>query len=149
MLGRALAIARGIGNDFTLATCLTRSATVTALRGDTAGTTELLAESITRSLDARMSWPLSYALPALAGVAVRLDEPDSAAFLLAASASLAVADAVDPRFPVSRELAAQDLATTRDLLGDEAFQVAWDAGRAAAATQIAEVVGDLTRCARG
>jgi predicted ATPase/transcriptional regulator with XRE-family HTH domain len=149
VLGRALGIARGIGNDFTLATCLTRGATVSALRGDTAGTAELLGESITRSLDARMSWPLSYALPALAGVAVRLDEPDAAAFLLAASASLAVADAVDPRFPVSRELAAQDLASTRALLGDEAFQAAWNAGRTATAPAVADVVADLTQRARG
>lgn len=149
VLGRALGIARGIGNDFTLATCLTRSATVTALRGDTAATAGLLGESITRSLDTRMSWPLSYALPALAGVAVRLDEPEAAAFLLAASASLAVADAVDPRFPVSRELAAQDLAAARAGLGDEAFQVAWNAGRAAGAPEVGELVADLTRRARG
>lgn len=149
VLGRALEIARSLGNDFTLATCLTRRATVTALRGDTAGTAALLGESITRSLDARMSWPLSYALPALAGVAVRLGEPRAAASLLAASASLSVTDAVDPRFPVSRELAAQDLATTRDLLGDDAFQAAWNAGRAATAPELASLVAELTRRARG
>ncbi|MGW0177140.1 ATP-binding protein [Rhodococcus sp. NPDC003322] len=148
VLGRALEIARSVGNDFTLTTSLNRRATVTALRGDTAGTAALLAESITRSLDARLSWPLSYALPALAGVAVRLDEPRAAATLLAASASLSVADAVDPRFPVSRELAAQDLATARSLLGDDAFQEAWNAGRAATGPELADLVDGLTRRAR-
>lgn len=149
VLGDALAIARHLGNDFTLATCLTRGATVTALRGDTAGTAALLAESITRALDARMSWPLSYSLPAMAGVAVRLDEARAAAMLLAASASLSVADAVDPRFPVSRDLAEQDLAATRARLGEAAFAAAWQAGRAASATELAELVDDLTRLARG
>lgn len=148
VLGRALQIARSIGNDFTLATSLNRRATVPALRGDTAGTAELLAESITRSLDARLSWNLSYALPALAGVALRLDEPRSAATLLAASSSLSVADAVDPRFPVSREIAAQDLAAARGLLGDEAFQEAWNASRTATTDELAAMVDRLTRRAR-
>ncbi|MBH0122965.1 helix-turn-helix domain-containing protein [Rhodococcus sp. HM1] len=148
VLGRALEIGRSIGNDFTLATSLNRRATVTALRGDTAGTAALLAESTTRSLDSRMSWTLSYALPALAGVAVQLGEPRAAAMLFAASASLSVTDAIDPRFPVSRELAAQDLATARSLLGEAAFQEAWDAGRTATAPELADLADELTRRAR-
>ena len=59
---------------------------------------------------------LSYALPAPAGLAPRLDELRSTATLLAASSSLPVADAVAPRIPVSREIAAQDLAAAHSLL---------------------------------
>jgi predicted ATPase/transcriptional regulator with XRE-family HTH domain len=149
VLDDALEIARDLGNDFTLATCLTRRATVTTLRGDTAGTATLLGESITRALDTRMSWPLSYSLPAMAGVAVRLGQVRAAAVLLAASASLSVADAVDPRFPVSRDLAEQDLAATRSQLGEQAFAAAWQEGRAASAAELAELVDDVTRLARG
>ncbi|WP_207010875.1 ATP-binding protein [Nocardioides aromaticivorans] len=149
VLGRALGIARDLRNDFTLVTCLTRSATVTALRGDAAATADLLAESIGRALDARMSWPLSYSLPAMAGVAVRVGDARAAAVLLAASASLSVADAVDPRFPVSRELAEQDLASARDRLGEALFAEAWQAGRTASAHDLAELVDDVTRRARG
>jgi hypothetical protein len=49
---------------------------------------------------------------------------------------------------VSRELAAQDLATTRELLGEDAFQAAWNVGRASAAPELADLVAGLTRRAR-
>jgi predicted ATPase len=147
VLGRALETARGLGNSFTLATCLTRRATVTALRGDDVSTAALLGESIVLSVKGRMSWTLSYALPSLAGVALRLGEADTAASLFGASASLSAADAVDPRFPVSRDLADQDLAAARHRLGARAFRDAWDAGRAASQEEVAELASELTRLA--
>ena len=79
---------------------------------------------------------------------MQLGEPRAAAMLFAASASLSVTDAIDPRFPVSRELAAQDLATARSLLGEAAFQEAWDAGRTATAPELADLADELTRRAR-
>jgi hypothetical protein len=99
------------------------------------------------SVKGRMSWTLSYALPSLAGVALRLGEADTAASLFGASASLSAADAVDPRFPVSRDLADQDLAAARHRLGARAFRDAWDAGRAASQEEVAELASELTRLA--
>ena len=96
-----------------------------------------------------MSWTFSYSLPALAGVAVRLDRPETAARLFGASASLSAAHAVDPRFPVSRQLADTDLATARLVLGDRAFAEAWDAGRTASQAEVAELAREHTRLARG
>jgi tetratricopeptide (TPR) repeat protein len=147
VLGRALDTARGLGNPFTLATCLTRRATLTALRGDDVTSAALLGESIALSVGARMSWTLSYALPAMAGVAVRLGEVETAAQLFGAAASLSAADAIDPRFPVSRDLADSDLALTRAQLGDQTFRDAWDAGRTASQEEVAELAGELTRLA--
>ena len=149
VLTRALDTARSLGNPFTLATALNRRATVTALRGDDRTTAALLGESIAFSVDARMSWTLGYALPALAGVAVRLGESETAAQLFGASASLSATQAVDPRFPLSRELADRDLTTARTQLGDLAFRDAWDTGRAASQDEVAELARELTQLALG
>ena len=147
VLARALETARALGNPFTLATCLTRRATVTALRADDVATAALLGESIALSVEGRMSWTLSYALPALAGVAVRLGRAGAAARLFGAAASLSASEAVDPRFPVSRHLADQDLAAARDQLGDQAFRDAWDEGRTASPEEVTELARGLTRLA--
>lgn len=76
--GRLLAVAellgRRLGNAFTLATALNLRATVTDLAGDYRATALLLIEATRASIDARSSWTLGYALPALAGVAVRLGD---------------------------------------------------------------------------
>ncbi len=149
VLTTALEQARDLGNAFSLATALTRLATVTTLSGDDATTTTLLGESTELSVAARMSWTLSYSLPALAGVAVRLARPETAARLFGASASLSATHAVDPRFPVSRQLADTDLATARAALGDRAFAEAWDAGRTASQDEVGELARELTRLARG
>lgn len=149
VLGEALDLARALGNAFTLATVLNRSATVSGLRGADARTAALLGESIALSVDARMSWTLGYALPAAAGVALRLGRPGTAARLFGASASMAATQAVEPRFPVSRALADDDLVQTRNLLGDNEFRSAWDAGRAAPREELAELAAELTRLARG
>ena len=149
LLRRAEEAARDLGNPFTLATALNIRATLTQLQNDDAGTAHLLAESIAISVEARISWTLGYAIPALAGVAVRLSEPELAARLFGASASHSVVHAVDPRFPASRALSDRDLAAARDQLGDAAFRDAWDDGRTAAAPDIAELARHLTQRALG
>jgi predicted ATPase/transcriptional regulator with XRE-family HTH domain len=141
--------ARSLGNAFTLATALNRRATVTALRDDHATTADLLVEATDIAVSARINWTLSYSLPALAGVAVRLREPVTAAALFGASASLSAAHSIDPRFPVSKEIAERDLVAVRAQLGDQAFRAAWDTGRAASGSTIAELAGELSRRARG
>ena len=149
LLTRAVQVARELGNAFTLATCLNRRATVTTLHGDVDGTAAQLGESTALSVDARMSWTLTYSLPALAGVAVRMGQPESAARLFGASASLSASSAVDPRFPVARDLADRDLAAAREQLGDQRFRDAWDRGRTASQDEVAELARELTRLARG
>jgi predicted ATPase/DNA-binding XRE family transcriptional regulator len=148
VLSRALDVARALGNPFTLATALTRRSTVTALRDDDVATAAMLGESIEISVEARMSWTLSYSLPALAGVAVRLGEAETAVELFGASASLSATYAVDARFPVARELADRALEVARHRLDDDVFRGAWDAGRAATPHEVAELARRLTRLAR-
>ena len=148
VLSLAVLKARALGNAFSLATALTRLATVAALRGDEAMTAALLGESTELSVAAGMSWTLSYSLPALAGVAVRLGRLETAARLFGASASLTASHAVDPRFPVSRQLADDDLVTARGELGERAFARAWDAGRTASQDEVAELARELTGLAR-
>jgi hypothetical protein len=140
--------ARRIANAFTLSSVLNRRATVTALDGDDRGTAALLAESVEVSVAARIGWTLTYALPALAGVAVRLRHEESAAFLFGAAASLSAAHSADPRFPVSSRLAQQDLQAARDGLDDEVFRGSFDAGRAASTADIAELARQLSALAR-
>jgi predicted ATPase len=141
--------AREIGNAFTLATTLNNRATVTALRAEHATTAALLAESVELSVAAGIGWTLSYAVPALAGVAVGLHQGESAAFLFGASASLSAAHAADPSFPVSSDLSHQDLVTARGQLDEETFRRSWDAGRAATNADIAELARQLSARARG
>ena len=148
VLTKAVDLARELGNEFSLSTALTRRATVATLRGDDVTAAQLLGESIELSAAARMSWTLSYALPALAGVAVRLGQAETAARLFGASASLSAAHAVDPRFPVSRQIADRDLQAARDALGDHLFGRAWDAGRTASQADVAEAAREVTVLAR-
>ena len=74
---------------------------------------------------------------------------ETAAWLFGASASLSAAHAVNETFPASRALSDQNLATTRDQLGEEAFRRAWDAGRIADLDELAALVEELRRLALG
>ena len=127
----ALELARAVGNDFLLTATLNVLAGSLVLTGDAASSARLLAESVTRAARTGMAWPMTYSLPGLAGLAVRLGRHALGARLFGASATLAARSAADRSFPVSREQADADLAELRARLGTEAFEAAWDAGRAA------------------
>ena len=145
----AEAAARVVGNPFTLATALNMRATVTELAGDHRASASLLTESIDLSVTTRIGWTLGYSIPALAAVAVQLDQMETAARLYAASASLSAADAVEETFPASRALSDQGLAHVRAQLGGAPFRQAWEAGRVATHEQVAELARELSRLAPG
>jgi hypothetical protein len=141
--------ARELGNAFTLATALNVIATLTEMKGDHRASATLLGESTELSVTAGISWTLGYSIPALAGVAAHLGEVETAAWLFGASASLSAAHAVSETFPASRALSDQNLATTRDQLGEAAFRRAWDAGRTADLDELAALVDELRLLALG
>ncbi len=144
-LETALAAARKLGNPFTLGMALNVLATQTALHGDHSRTASLLAESVTITIDARMSWTLAYTLPALAGVAVRLGEASLGARLFGASASYSAQHAVAANFQASRDLADTELGVAREVLGEVAFRAAWDAGRQASGADVVDLARILIR----
>jgi predicted ATPase len=157
LLERALAEARSLGNEFTLATTLNTVATLREAMGDDITAAELLGESLEVAWPLRITWTIGYAVPALAGVAARVGDPVAAATLFGAAATLGASTAVDPHFPPSRDTADNGLARAREALGEQAFLAAWDAGRAATSARVAElgarvvadVVGGVTGRAHG
>ena len=71
LLEEALAAARALGNEFTLATTLNTVATLREVLGDDTGAAVLLGESLRTAWPLRLTWTIGYAVPALAGVAAR------------------------------------------------------------------------------
>ncbi|HEV2798123.1 MAG TPA: helix-turn-helix domain-containing protein [Nocardioides sp.] len=153
LLEDALASARVLGNEFTLATTLNTLATVHEVLGDDVAAAGLLGESLRISAPLRLSWTIGYAVPALAGVASRCGHHGAAATLFGAAATLGATTAVDPHFPPSRETADAGLVTAREALGESAFLTAWEEGRSMKATSVVElaerVVGEITDRGRG
>lgn len=144
-LVQAVDAAREVGNPFTLATSLNVLATLVAMQGDHARAADLLAESVELSVEVGISWTLAYTLPALAGVAVRVGRPEAGVRLFGASASFAAQHAIVPSFPASRDLADSDLAAAREQLGEQAFKVAWDAGREATGAHVVDLAREISR----
>ena len=145
LVPEVVSAARELGNAFSLATSLNLHATVTELVGDEPATAALLAESLALSLDGRLSWALAYGLPALGGLALRVGDPASAAWLFGAAAKLTETDAADESFPVSRALSDRGLAATRLALDEQVFTRQWDLGRVATAAEIQAVAAAVTR----
>ena len=145
LLPQVVQAARELGNAFTLATSLNLRATVTELEGDEPATAALLRESVALALDGGLSWALAYGLPALGGLALRVGDPASAAWLFGAAARLSERDTADESFPVSRALSDRGLAATRLALDEQVFTREWDRGRVAAAAEIQAVAAAVTR----
>jgi hypothetical protein len=137
--------ARRLGNEFSIASILNMRATLEEFRGNLAPVPGMLADTTEMALAARLTWPLVYALPALAGVMAQQGEPELAARLFGAGAALASAYSVDPRFPASRQLAEHWEATVRAELGDAAFEQAWARGRASTPDDLAELAAAVRR----
>jgi predicted ATPase/transcriptional regulator with XRE-family HTH domain len=138
-------LARDLGNPFTLATVLNIRAILTELRDEHVLSAQLLTEAAELSADAAIGWTLAYTLPALAGVAVRLGEPETGARLFGASASYSAEHSVATNFQASRALADHNLTTARDQLGEAAFRAAWDAGRDTTPAGVVELARGLSR----
>jgi predicted ATPase/transcriptional regulator with XRE-family HTH domain len=149
LLLEAEALARELGNPFTLATALNVRATLTELRAEHTVSAQLLAEAAELSVGCAISWTLAYTLPALAAVAVRLGELETGARLFGASASYSAAHSVATNFQTSRELADRSLAVAREQLGGQRFRAAWDAGRDTTGSGVVLLARELSRRARG
>ena len=80
--------------------------------------------------------------------AARAGQPEVAATLFGAAATLGASTAVDPQFPPSRETADAGLAVARRAVSEEAFLAAWERGRSTTSDEVAElaaqVVADVT-----
>ncbi|MFD1811935.1 ATP-binding protein [Rhodococcus gannanensis] len=144
----AVAEARRLGNEFTLATVLNSAASVCEAGGDDSGAAAMLGESLDLSVRLRLGWSLGYTLPAVAGLAARTGNPAGAAALYGAAARLNASDAVDPHFPPARSTADAGLDLARDTLGEKDFLAEWESGRTATAEQVASiaarVIDDVT-----
>ena len=136
VLPEVVSAARELGNPFSLTTSLNLHATLTELVGDEPTTAALLGESLSLSLHGRLNWPLAYGLPALGGLALRVGDPASAAWLFGAAAKVTETDAADESFPVSRALSDRGLASTRLALGHAGYSRAWDLGRVATPAEV-------------
>ncbi|NHA66741.1 ATP-binding protein [Phycicoccus flavus] len=117
-----------LGNPLVVAVSLNMRATVAERREDLEGTTRLLLASVEESAASRLGWPFAFALPALAGVAMRRGEPEVAGRLLGAAASVVGSPTLLGVFPASRGRAEADLGALRARLGPR-FAETVDAGR--------------------
>ncbi len=134
--------ALALGNPFLVAMSLNMRATVTERRGDLVETCRLLLNSVEESVAGRMGWPLAFALPALAGVAMRLDEPHVAGRLLGAAASFTGSTSLLGVFPASRQGSEADIDHLRTRLGAR-FDATVQAGRLLDLDEVARLARTL------
>ncbi len=134
--------ALALENPFLVAISLNMRATVSERRGDFVETCRLLVSSVEESVAARMGWPLAFALPALAGVAMRLDEPHVAGRLLGAAASFTGSPSLLGAFPASRQRAQADIDLLRTRLGPR-FDHTIQAGRLLQLDEVARLARNL------
>ena len=144
-LHQAEALARATGNGFTTALVLNLRATVAELRGDEPTTLDLLAESVQRSVEDGLGWTLGYALPALAAVAARSGEDVVAAQLAGTAATLTGSTAAVGHVPASRAQAHAAVEDLRARLGETAYGVAFDQGRALDLAGVGRLAASLRR----
>ncbi len=145
LTSEVLTAARSLGEVFTLATALNLRATLTDTTGDLTTSVQLLRESLQLSLAANMTWTLAYALPALAAVAVRANQPRLSANLFGAAASVTAEATVEAAFPAAVTISERARATARQRLGEDAYRAAWDAGRDATPGDLLDLADRLTR----
>jgi hypothetical protein len=136
--------ALALENPFLVAISLNMRATVSERRGDLVETCRLLVGSVEESVAVRMGWPLAFALPALAGVAMRLDEPQVAARLLGAAASFTGSPTLLGVFPASRQRSETDIDLLRSRLGSH-FEATVQAGRLLQLDEVARLASNLVQ----
>ncbi|MBD3782595.1 MAG: hypothetical protein IE926_06495, partial [Micrococcales bacterium] len=142
ILGAGGRAAVTLGNPLVVAMSLNMRATVTERRGDLAETARLLVASVEESAASRLGWPFAFALPALAAVAMRLDQPWVAGRLLGAAASFVGSPTLLGAFPASRGRAEADIEQLRTRLGAR-FEDTVDAGRLLGPDEVARLARTL------
>jgi Flp pilus assembly protein TadD len=127
----SLPLHRGLGNNPNTVSALTSMAMLCTIEGDTRQAAELLQEGLMIGRTIGTPGAIAICLEALAGVAQARRQAGQAARILAATAALR--ERTGAQRPPSRDaLYARTVAATREVLGDEGFKVAWDAGAALA-----------------
>ena len=131
-LEEAVAINTALGDSWGLTAALINLGDVHRAEGDLAAARSCFAESLRLAVSIEDKESIAFALEGAAGVAAAASDGDRAARLWGAADALR--DAIGtPRPPsTGADDVAADLARTRDELGEEAFDRAWQAGRVAA-----------------
>ena len=142
---RHVSAARVLGLNYEVAFALNLRALVAQVRGRYEESVDLLAESVERCVDVADVWLLVHAVPAVAALAVRRGDPDAAARLFGAAASLADDSGVSASFSLSRRITRDGLDAARDALGAAAFTAAWEAGRCAVLDEVVALARAVTR----
>jgi predicted ATPase/DNA-binding SARP family transcriptional activator len=124
----ALALARAVGDKQAIAIALHVFGTLRQAQGDLTEARAHLSEELPLFLAIGDRLGIAWCLEALAGIAMATGQPETAARFLGAAAGLReeIRSSVQPAEAPS--LASTE-ASTRAALGDEAFQLAWTAGR--------------------
>jgi DNA-binding CsgD family transcriptional regulator len=125
----ALDQSRVLGDRFGVAINLYNLADCVKGRGEVAGAWEWYRESLVITHDLGERHLASRILDRVAQLLVAAGLPRPAAHLLGAAAAHR-REIGDTLFPIEEESVAETIATTRAVLGEDAFQTAWDAGEA-------------------
>lgn len=137
-------LARRFAGPFTLATVLNVQASLATLAGEDADALVKLVEAAEVAAEAGIFWTQVYTLPGLADLAVRRGEPELAARLYSAAATLAAGTGLAVSFPPDVERGALGLAQARAELDPRAFQRLWESGRMLRPDRLASLVGRLS-----
>jgi predicted ATPase/DNA-binding XRE family transcriptional regulator len=149
ILAEAEVAARRLGSPLEMAVALSTRAVLSTLGGRHTEAAHLLVEALELAAASRNTWTSGYVAFALAGVAARLGEPATAAWLLGASASHTAEHGIAVNFPTAEVWVDHDLAVARESLGEAAFAEALRAGRGAAMDDVVEVAHAIRRRAGG
>jgi tetratricopeptide (TPR) repeat protein len=135
----SLALFRELGRIVGVATVLASMGCIACDQGDTRRATELFHESLRLACQTRIPRKIADALQQLAEVAWLEERADAAARLYGATAALRES-AGAPIWPDESPRYERSVAAVRTALGDEAFAVAWEAGRS---TPLERVIADV------
>jgi predicted ATPase/class 3 adenylate cyclase len=126
----AAAVARAIGDRHTLGMALAGLALVARLQEHYDESEQLFHETLLVSSELMDQWVMPRALGGLAGAAVLAANYERAAWLFGATAAMREVSGMDEAARAFRGAYERDEAEARASLGEEAFAVAWAAGRA-------------------
>jgi len=132
---QAITLRQEIGDEMTIAEALALLGHIAIGQGNYAGARSLFTRSVTRLTDLGASWRVDPALEGLAEVALATGEPERAVRIMAAADAMRteLGSFLDPD---ALERQQRNVATARDMLGQERFDAAWQAGREMTVDQI-------------
>ncbi len=141
LLEESLALFRELGRLTGVATVLENMGRIACAQGDTRRATELLHESLRLAWQTRTPEKIAGSLEGLAEVAWAERRTDAAARLYGAAVALRERASV-LIWPADSPTYDRTVAAVRTALGDEAFAVAWEAGRT---TPLEHVIADVQK----